>query len=424
MNTSVETQHTNGTDGENKLTTLSQPMNFLSKGPFSQADWCFLMKRFNEAIVLYESSLEGDQPTSENGHAEFQLGVLHFEKKEFLLAEEYFRKSIPKLRSGSEKENGRDIVDLGVAYENGYGVEEDKAVALLYYQRAADRYGDARAQNFLGLMYDHAKGVVEDRELAVKYYHQAADQGHVRALCNLGVMYGTGLGVTENKEQALKFYKMAAELGYAQAQYNLGGMYFRGEGTAKNKSMALHYYQMAALQGHVSAMCNLGMMYFSHVAEYIPQNKELGLDYFRNAARLGNARSQYTLGTLYLKGHHVKVDYPMAYLYFRTAAKQLFPQAVTSMEQIFIGTRGPEVQRVAIDSVASEWPSSHSLLNQKCVGCIKELHVVFLCSQDVSIFDIPKELIPEITKWLIRVWPDHHYVKEKEGEKVIDKGVG
>ena len=53
-------------------------------------------------------------------------------------------------------------------YEEGSGVPQDFAAALIWYRKAADQ-GDADAQFYLGGMYDNGKGVPQDYAAAVTW---------------------------------------------------------------------------------------------------------------------------------------------------------------------------------------------------------------------------------------------------------------
>jgi len=87
--------------------------------------------------------------------------------------------------------------------------------------KAADQ-GDAQAQYNLGVMYDKGEGVAQNKTEAAHWYRKAADQGDAQAQYNLGVMYDKGEGVAQNKAEAVNWYRKAADQGDAQAQYNLG----------------------------------------------------------------------------------------------------------------------------------------------------------------------------------------------------------
>ena len=78
------------------------------------------------------------------------------------------------------------------AYNNG-----DYATALKEWKPLAEK-GDVDAQTNLGLMYQNGWGVPQDDKEAVYWYKLAAEQGDAKAQYNLGVMYALGEGVIKD----------------------------------------------------------------------------------------------------------------------------------------------------------------------------------------------------------------------------------
>ncbi|TAH01778.1 MAG: sel1 repeat family protein, partial [Sphingobacteriales bacterium] len=93
--------------------------------------------------------------------------------------------------------------------------------AILPLSKAAEQ-GYARAQYNLGLMYEEGIGVLQDKKEAISWYFKAAEQGVADAQYNLGIMYTKGEGVLQDKKEAVNWYRKAAEQGNAKAQYKLG----------------------------------------------------------------------------------------------------------------------------------------------------------------------------------------------------------
>ncbi|MBR4738049.1 MAG: sel1 repeat family protein, partial [Rhodocyclaceae bacterium] len=91
----------------------------------------------------------------------------------------------------------------------GQAMEGD-ASALKTLEKAAEK-GDARAQNSLGVLYDIGKGVPQDKRTAKAWYEKAAAQGFAGAQFNLGVMYRNGEGGAQDYAQAHKWFEQAAE---------------------------------------------------------------------------------------------------------------------------------------------------------------------------------------------------------------------
>ena len=81
-------------------------------------------------------------------------------------------------------------------------------VALHEWRPLAEQ-GYAKAQNNLGVVYDNGYGVPQDDAQAVDWYRKAAEQGDVRAQFNLGLMYGRGQGVARDYVRAYAWFNTA-----------------------------------------------------------------------------------------------------------------------------------------------------------------------------------------------------------------------
>ena len=125
----------------------------------------------------------------------------------------------------------------------------DFATALKEWKPLAGQ-GDADAQTNLGLMYQNGWGVPQDDKEAVYWYKLAAEQGDAKAQYNLGVMYERGNGVPQDYEEAVRWYQLAAELGDAKAQGNLGVMYAFGNGIIKDYVYAHMWGNIASMNGN------------------------------------------------------------------------------------------------------------------------------------------------------------------------------
>ena len=93
-------------------------------------------------------------------------------------------------------------------------------VTVLALKKKADT-GDADAQNSLGLRYDYGYGVTQDRAEAVKWYRIAADHGDPHSQANLGSMYSKGEGVAKDLVQAHVWFNVAGANGNVKAKENL-----------------------------------------------------------------------------------------------------------------------------------------------------------------------------------------------------------
>lgn len=112
----------------------------------------------------------------------------------------------------------------------------------------------------LGIMYYKGEGVTADKAEAVKWLRKSAEKGNVRAAYNLGMMYDKGDGVPQNLKEAAVWYRKAAEKGHVQSQFNIGLMYTNGEGVPKDRKEAVKWLRKAAKKGHPNARKLLDVM--------------------------------------------------------------------------------------------------------------------------------------------------------------------
>jgi uncharacterized protein len=84
--------------------------------------------------------------------------------------------SIQELTRRAEAGEVAAQVELGRAYEDGNGVQQNDVEAVQWFRKAAEQ-GNAPAQNSLGVMYALGRGVERNREEAVRWYRKAAKSG-------------------------------------------------------------------------------------------------------------------------------------------------------------------------------------------------------------------------------------------------------
>ena len=96
-------------------------------------------------------------------------GAKAFEKGDYKTALQIFEEL-------SYKNNAKAKYNLGVMYENGYGVKQDYLKAKEWYEKAAAQ-GSLDAQFNLGVMYENGYGVKQDKRVAKKWFGEACDGG-------------------------------------------------------------------------------------------------------------------------------------------------------------------------------------------------------------------------------------------------------
>lgn len=78
--------------------------------------------------------------------------------------------------------------------------------------------GSADSLYMVGLMYDRGEGVKQDKKEAAQWFRKAAELGDVRAQYRLGQMYQFGYGVEQDNQEAVKWYRKAAGQGFESAR--------------------------------------------------------------------------------------------------------------------------------------------------------------------------------------------------------------
>ncbi|GHT01343.1 hypothetical protein AGMMS50276_29140 [Synergistales bacterium] len=183
---------------------------------------------------------------------------------------------------------------------NKFMEAEKYSLALDCYSKAAEM-GYGRAQYQLGLMYDTGWGVKENKKqanhwysLAFSSYNKLANAGDADAQYQLGFMYYTGRGVKENEKQANHWYSLAfpsysklANAGDADAQYTLSIMYENGLGVKKNNEQAVYWIHKSADAGYIPAQTMLGINY-EYGSWGLPEDLPKAIEYYRAAARQGD----------------------------------------------------------------------------------------------------------------------------------------
>jgi TPR repeat protein len=80
---------------------------------------------------------------------------------------------------------------------------------------------EAEANFQMAVAYDFGYGVEEDHEKAARFYALAAEKDHPGAMYNLGLSYLWGEGVEKNRDQAVKWLTRASDRGQENARRKL-----------------------------------------------------------------------------------------------------------------------------------------------------------------------------------------------------------
>ena len=188
--------------------------------------------------------------------------------------------------------------------------ERDRIVrrAFGYFKDAADQK-DANGMYNLGMCYQNGYGVEPDADRAFDCFRAAAELGHPEAINNIGAFYRDGVVVERDVAIATKWFARSAAMRNAYGELNYALALQRGEGVAQDFKRAADLLRDAAARGNPEAMNAYGMTCF--LGEGVAQSDEEALNWFRRAAEQGNALAMENIAACYDQGRGVKKNVAM-----------------------------------------------------------------------------------------------------------------
>lgn len=101
-----------------------------------------------------------------------------------VLLEQAYKEAYKYYKHAADLGNRTGCKNLGVLYEEGWGVPQSDNEAFKWYKIAAE-LGDAQGQYYLATMYVNGKGVSCNRYIAKEWLEKSAAQGHQEAINEL-----------------------------------------------------------------------------------------------------------------------------------------------------------------------------------------------------------------------------------------------
>ena len=94
--------------------------------------------------------------------------------------------------------------------------KKDITIALNWFNLSAIQ-AFPPAQYSIGVLYDKGLGVKENKSTALLWYYAAAENNYAKAQYNLGVFFLKGIGTSVNLREANLWFSKAAQQGIKQA---------------------------------------------------------------------------------------------------------------------------------------------------------------------------------------------------------------
>ena len=157
-----------------------------------------------------------------------------------------------RFREAAERGHGPAAFELGEAYNEGRGVDQDLNAGAKWINAAATR-GEPRAQYVLGSAYYNGNSVEQDFVRAANYLTDAANQNYAPAQFLLAECYANGRGVTKNLPWAARWYGKAAGQGHREGAFSYGVVQAAGLGVPTNLTNGYAWLSVAEERGHGTA---------------------------------------------------------------------------------------------------------------------------------------------------------------------------
>ena len=120
---------------------------------------------------------------------------------------------LAKLLDDARSGNRDAAWQLGDLYrEAAHGVKYSPKQAFRWYAESA-LAGSATGQNNVGAAFENGLGCQQNYAKAAKWYRIAAEQGLNTAMANLAFLYLHGYGIRPDKAEALKWFQRGAAAG-------------------------------------------------------------------------------------------------------------------------------------------------------------------------------------------------------------------
>lgn len=258
-----------------------------------------------------------------------ELGWRNFNKGDFEKAYALFKKA-------AEKNNAKGLTGLGRYYTHigKYGE------SFKYFEAAAEQ-GYTIAIFNLGVAYANGDGCEQDDKKAFTLFEEAAKKGYSLAQRTVGAYYLDGVGTVVDKKKGFMWFKKAAEQNDARAFWNLGKCYLDGEGTEKDEAKAIEYYQKSASAGDMYGQAELALAYqFGQGG--LKEDPKKAFELYQLSATQGLASAQSLLAYCYENGVGTKKDKKKAFEYYMLSAKQGYDPAQYSLALCYWNGTGTE----------------------------------------------------------------------------------
>jgi len=195
----------------------------------------------------------------------------------------------------------------------------------------------------LGMCYENGYGVEGvDIGKAFTHYRLSAELGHPEGMCNVGCCYLEGHGCAYDEAKGFRWIQKAAEAGSFEGSLNLGLCYRRGVGVPVNQQLAVHFFNASAVNKHPDGMYAMAMCHQQGYAGLTP-NPALAVSLLsRVVDKYDHPPSMLSLGRCFLEGHGVHAEREMGMKLVALAAQHGHDDARELLDQLLASEPQPD----------------------------------------------------------------------------------
>ena len=259
----------------------------------------------------------------DSGHPDYQRALL------------YYNKAI-------EKGHAWALSNVGLLYEEGLGVQVDRAKARTYFKQAAAKGSELGYYNLARLEF-YGQAGQQDVEKGLALLDKCAQMKKSLCLYDEAALYLTGeFGIPKDYPKGLALAAQAVELGDRAASWGMAKLYLMGkDGISLDVPRGVSMLRALSDQGYGLATASLGDLqsdpklrseFFSlnfggddqtpdAIKAALPQDLAKAESYWLAATQQGYCRAFASLASVYDRGAGVSVDYTKAALYVANAVK-------------------------------------------------------------------------------------------------------
>ncbi|MCK9162766.1 MAG: hypothetical protein WCR29_02435 [Bacteroidales bacterium] len=172
--------------------------------------------------------------------------------------------------------NVQAMYDLAKEYYSGIGHLQNKANALTWFERAANK-NHIESMYSTAQMYDKGESTKVDLRKAFNYYILAAEKGHFASQLIVAQKLEKGEGIAKSDSRAYLWYRVCAEREEQIACRKLGDYFKEGKIVPKDHTQAKFWYEKAVEKNDIEAKASLAYLYVADegLAPNIEKAKEL-----------------------------------------------------------------------------------------------------------------------------------------------------